>query len=445
MKTFRSGSFPNKIMFLIGCILPLSAEFDAGIAKTNLPIEPILAILGIIIPFSLWKKSNFNEILPSKITVIIFLYAAWLFITSLTSTMPVLSAKYLTINILHLLVFYLGLFWVGFRQKSIPIFFIQGYCWGLFLVLTFFWVNFYLHDFESNKIVILAQPFFSDNTILSAVLCMMIPWIFVFKFETKYSTVIISLAAIILLITIMALNCRAAWISLLLAAFLMILIKYLGLHFKGFIFLCLAFIFAGLAIFVYAKNSVQEGYVERVKSGNKWETFRSITNLNSDVSNLERINRYKCALRMFKAKPILGFGPGTYQYAYLPFQKEEEMTRISQRKDYTIYDEKPQNGRGGGAHSEYLQALSEAGFIGLLTWLMLVFTTYYLAFKVYSKCSPTDRKYVLAALFGLTTYFAHGLFNNFLHNEEVSSLFWTMVALIVWLEHRSNQLSINTR
>ena len=89
---------------------------------------------------------------------------------------------------------------------------------------------------------------------------------------------------------------------------------------------------------------------------------RSIYNIKSDASNMERINRWNCALSMFKEKPILGFGPGTYQFQYGIFQMYKDKTIISTN-----------SGDMGNAHSEYLGALSETGVIGL--GLLLLFIT----------------------------------------------------------------------
>ena len=44
---------------------------------------------------------------------------------------------------------------------------------------------------------------------------------------------------------------------------------------------------------------------------------------------MERINRWKCAVSMFKEKPILGYGPGTYQFHYGVFQNHKDKTIIS--------------------------------------------------------------------------------------------------------------------
>lgn len=59
-------------------------------------------------------------------------------------------------------------------------------------------------------------------------------------------------------------------------------------------------------------------------SSNLEEHLQSISNISTDASNLERINRWHSAFRMFAERPIFGWGPGTYSFEYAPFQLSTE-------------------------------------------------------------------------------------------------------------------------
>lgn len=52
------------------------------------------------------------------------------------------------------------------------------------------------------------------------------------------------------------------------------------------------------------------------------EKSMSVTNIQTDASNMERLNRWVSALRMFEERPMFGFGPGSYQFTYIPFQEK---------------------------------------------------------------------------------------------------------------------------
>ena len=150
----------------------------------------------------------------------------------------------------------------------------------------------------------------------------------------------------------------------------------------------------------------------------------SMSNVSSDASNLERINRWKSAFEMFKEKPFFGWGPGTYAFEYAPFQKSADKTIISTNA-----------GDGGNAHSEYLGPLSERGIVGLLITLSLFITIFVTGLKVYKKLEDTKLKLIaLAAFMGLTTYFVHGFLNNFLDQDKVAAPFWGFTAILVVLD-----------
>ena len=348
--------------------------------------------------------------------------------------MPLVSLKYVIINTLHIIVFYLGFFLLINILNKITTLFILAFSVSLMVVMTYFWFNFYQVEFNSSSLVVLAKPFYKDNTIFSASLSMVLPWTLAIKPDKSYQRFLMLSFGLYIMVTIVSLNCRAAWLGLLAASVLTLLIKFTFLNFKNFIWLCIATIVVSAVMIGSIKLKKTSFENEKEKTGNKLETIISIAQPNTDVSNLERINRYKCALRMFAQRPLFGYGPGTFQFAYLPFQVSEEMTRLSIVPGQTSDAKDPPNGRGGGAHSEYLQALSENGLPGFIIWLSLILTTYLSAFRCYSNAPIVSKKYILASVFGLTTFFIHGLFNNFLHSEEIASLFWLMIAGIVWMD-----------
>ena len=149
--------------------------------------------------------------------------------------------------------------------------------------------------------------------------------------------------------------------------------------------------------------------------------------LNADVSSMERLNRYSCAFRMARDRPWAGFGPGTFQFQYLPYQRTEEMTRISITEPI-IRRGPHNNGRGGGAHSEYFQALTETGWPGLLGWLLLAAGSLFAGIRLYRR---TGQLYWLALTLSLLSFFLHGLVNNFLHDARVAALVWGQMAVLL--------------
>jgi len=151
------------------------------------------------------------------------------------------------------------------------------------------------------------------------------------------------------------------------------------------------------------------------------EHVQSISNISSDASNLERLNRWNSAMRMWEDRPFFGWGPGTYMFQYAPFQASEDRTIIS-----TNF------GTMGNAHSEYLGPLAEQGVPGMLLMVLLVIVTMVIALRLYTRMpAGADRRLMIAAFLGLVTYYLHGALNNFLDTDKAAVPFWMFTAMVV--------------
>jgi O-antigen ligase len=162
----------------------------------------------------------------------------------------------------------------------------------------------------------------------------------------------------------------------------------------------------------------------QASSGKLLEHVQSMSNVKTDASNLERLNRWSCAIRMFKEKPFFGWGPGTYMFQYAPFQNSREKTSIS-TNFHTL----------GNAHSEYLGPLAEQGVFGILSVLLVIGMTLKTGLRVYFQSKNNQvRVLALSVLLSLTTYYLHGIMNNFLDSDKASALFWGFSAILVMLD-----------
>ncbi|HRH63474.1 MAG TPA: O-antigen ligase family protein, partial [Bacteroidia bacterium] len=222
---------------------------------------------------------------------------------------------------------------------------------------------------------------------------------------------------------------RAAWVSLAAATGVYVLIL-LRIKFLTFLLSAVTLIVLFLTfqeqIFMKLEKNRQDS------SNNLTEHVQSISNISSDASNLERVNRWSCAIRMFKERPVFGFGPGTYMFKYAPYQFSYEKTIISTN-----------NGDNGNAHSEYIGPLAEQGILGLILVLVLFTTIIVTGLRVYNRVESREaRVYALVFLLGLITYFVHGILNNFLDQDKASVPFWAFVAAIVAIDlYQSKKLN----
>jgi putative inorganic carbon (hco3(-)) transporter len=411
------------ILLLITFATPLAINLmspEFGIA-VSFPTEPMMFGILIIFIIKLIYEHTFDKtILKHPLTIIIILHLVWLLITCLTSEIPIVSFKFLIARLWFVIPFYfLGIYL--FRKIRNVKLFIWLYTIPLLGVIVYTTYNHYLWGFDELAGHWVMYPFYNDHTAYGAVLTFYIPVFVAFTFTRIYPRTVRIFCFLILAILIMALVLsfsRAAWVSLAFSIGVL-LIVFFRIKFKWLVLTII--ILAGL--FYLFQNDIWDK-LEKNKQGtsaNFVEHVQSISNISTDASNLERINRWQSAFRMFQARPVFGFGPGTYQFEYGPYQQSMEKTKIS--TDF---------GDRGNAHSEYIGPLAETGFTGTILIILIVILSVITGLKVYKQAESREVRVIsLSILLGLITYFFHGTMNNFLDSDKASVPFWGFIAILV--------------
>jgi O-antigen ligase len=371
------------------------------------------------------------RLIKHPVTIAILLYLIWVFITSVTSTMPIVSFKFLATKIWFIVVFYLILTYVFIEYKN---FYKYLWCYVLSLITVIGYSVYRLSKFGIIHAVRVAnwvqEPFFPDHTSYAAALAMLIPVLvavfFIFRRASFLNKIFYISIIIIYLFGLIFSYTRAAWISLIVACI------FLGTSLLK-IRLLTSFIIIGA---VSVLLTVYWTDIEMALSKNRQESsssilkhVKSVSNVSTDASNLERINRWHSALKMFYEKPFFGYGPGTYMFKYAPYQATKDRTIIS-----TNF------GNKGNAHSEYLGPLAESGLFGLITFLGVVLATLFTASRVYFTAKRRKVKYLaLALMIGLFSYDIHGIMNDFLDIDKLNALFWGFTAMVVAMDLYHNK------
>ncbi len=420
----------DKVLLFLVFSTPLSIFYfnpDLHVGFT-LPTEPILFGVMLLFFFKVLYHGNFDpRVVRHPISLAILFNLLWMFITSITSEIPFVSFKYFLARVWFLTVFFYFMSQLFKEKKKIKLFF-----WLFMLPLAGVVIyTLYIHGqhgFTKDTSTWVMFPFFKEHTSYGAVLAMYIPIAFVFAFVLKMGVnrkLLAILVFTILFVGVIFSFTRAAWLSLIVALGAMALIVFKVR--KEILALMLV---VGLAVIGSYWEDLEKRFEsnDQVSSDNLTEHVESISNISTDASNLERINRWKSAYRMFEERPLLGYGPGTYMFLYAPYQKPHEKTIISTNA-----------GDMGNAHSEYIGPLAEMGIIGALSVLAIVFVTILYGIKVYYKMQDKELKYIaLAALLGLITYWTHGFLNNFLEMDKAACPVWGFSALLVVLDQYFN-------
>ena len=444
-----SISHLNYSFYLLAILLPFSQKIALPLSDIDLgfPSEAWLFILLIAL-FALWMRKGFvsSEFLLHPVSLLLLVYLFFCGISALNSSLFWISAKAISVKSVYILVFYFGIYSV-FKHtvNSIKLLF-TAYSISLFLVSLYFLYNQSNYHWSKQTAAFAVNPFFSDHTIYSACLAFVLPFhvlqIFRIKKEQNaiQNLVIHGCICAVFLTALYFTFCRAAWISCAIAILLGIGIK---LKLKPRFYLAVisvAGLFAALNAEKLTNNFYENKSISTAATTSAIEQTQSITNITTDVSNAERLNRWSCAWRMFKDKPMLGFGPGTFQFQYLGYQLEDEITYISVFSPYNI-----PLGRGGSAHNEYLLLLTESGIFALAAFLILIILLLKKSLHLLLRCPNTEQyNTCLYLLLGFVTYLIHGLFNNYLDTDKTAFLLFASMSLLVQhdLDFRS-KLKVN--
>lgn len=423
----------DKVLLFLVFSTPLSIFYfnpDLHIGFT-LPTEPILFGVMLLFFVKLLYEGTFDaKVWRHPISLAILFHLFWLFVTSLTSELPLISFKYFTARLWFVVVFFYLMSQMLKKPRYQKLFF-WLYMIPLSAVVLYTLYIHSQHGFTKDTSTWVMFPFFKEHTSYGAVLAMYIPIAFVFTFVLKHGLNNRFLGGVLLLILVVGVILsftRAAWLSLAVAVAVLLVIK---IRPRKEIFALM--VAAALGVLWFVWDDLEQRLTEnrQVSSDNLTEHVESMSNISTDASNLERINRWKSAFRMFFERPVVGYGPGTYMFLYAPFQKPHEKTIISTNA-----------GDMGNAHSEYIGPLAESGVLGTLSILFIILFTITTGVRVYYRTQDHDLKYMaLAALLGIITYWTHGFLNNFLEMDKASCPVWGFTALLVILDRYQLQQS----
>ena len=424
----------DKLILFCVFLTPLSINLSSNEIHLglSLPVEPILAGILFLYLLRIIHEQKFEtRFLKHPVTVAILLNLTWIFITCITSEMPLVSFKFLIARLWFVVPFY----FIGaqlFRDFKNVRRFLWLYIIPLTIVIgyTLYWH--WQFSWSEDAAHWVMSPFYNDHTAYGAALAMFFPAIIAFVFSREYSNNIRVIALIFFGIFTLALifsYTRAAWVSLA-GALILYLIFLFRIRFK---WIALLAIIGSVFLYMSWTDIILKLEQNRQDTSNDLEKhLQSISNISTDASNLERLNRWNCAFRMFAERPIFGWGPGTYSFQYAPFQLASEKTIISTNA-----------GDLGNAHSEYIGPLCESGILGAATFILIFVMIMRTGWKLWYKLPRGPKRGVLiSVLLGLLTYFIHGLMNNFLDTDKASIPFWGFAAMLVaadlWYGQKGN-------
>lgn len=418
------------LMYVMAFVTPLSVVINAENIRLgiSLPSEIIMIAITFLFLCRVLYDLNMNrKLVTLPISIAIYAYLLWMFVTCITSEQPIVSFKFLASKVWFITSCYFMVLQLMQKDMKNARTFFDSYLVGLVIVVIYTTTRHAMRGFSEVSGHWVMTPFYNDHTAYGAVLAFFIPIVagFFFQAEQKGRKLFYLVCEVFLLTGLYLSYCRAAWISVI-AMFGVWLVMKLRIKFS----LLLLFALLSGAVFYFSADDIlyRMGRNSNETSGNLTEHIQSMSNIRTDASNVERLNRWTSAMGMIEERPVFGWGPGTYQFVYASFQKSKYQTIIS--TDF---------GNGGNAHSEYLGPCAETGIIGLLTVLALLVISMYSGIRAYSRIpNGFRRSMALCMTLALVTYFIHGFLNNFLDTDKLSLPFWAAFAVIAMISVEQN-------
>jgi putative inorganic carbon (HCO3(-)) transporter len=426
---------PDKALLFIAFFTPLSIKINFSLfgVSMNLPTEPVLVILLGLFFLKLIIDGRYDRAaLKHPLTMVIIFNLAWILITACASSMPFVSIKFFIARLWFVTSFYFlaGAAFMNFKN-------FKRYIWlfstSLVAVILYSLTRHFENNWEQLYANYAPNPFFAGHGDYAAAISLFIPFIAIFiikpkvyKITTVQRSFLIAFLTILIIGLIMSFT-RAAWIGIAVA-----LVSLFIFIFRPRRVTVALILFAGLGILYANKDDIYHKLRtnKKVSASNLKQHVESISNISTDVSNTERINRWHSAFRMFEVHPVFGWGPGTYMFQYAPFQVSSEMTIISTN-----------TGNLGNSHSEYIGPLAEEGIIGSLSFISILIVSLTTGIRlIYRGTTSFVRNTAGATILALITYYVHGTINNYLDTDKAAIPFFACMAILLALDIHYDKL-----
>ena len=423
----------DKVLFILVFLTPLSVVLDSSLGLSfALPTEPLAFGLMLLFWIKVLTEGKIDaQLLKHPFSILVGAHLFWMLFTSISSTMPMVSLKAFLLHFWNVSVFYLMMNAV-IKEKDNALRMLWTFILPLAAVILYALYRHAVEGFTHQGSGWVYEPFFIDHGVYGATIAFCIPFLAIYFLRSSVLTkrdyislLIIPLLGIFVIGLIFSYT-RAAWISVF-ASLCFFFVLYFKIRLRT---LLITFLILVGGFLAFQDNILMELNRNKTDSGQDFgQQIKSISNVRTDASNLERLNRWYCAARMFEEKPLLGWGPGTYQFQYAPFQKPHQMTVISTNM-HTL----------GGVHSEYFGPLVESGFPGFIIFFLMILFLLNSGMRAYHRGREgKDKLVVLIALLGLITYLSHGVLNNYLDQDKTATLFWMMSSIVVAYDLRSQK------
>lgn len=401
--------------------LPFSIEYQVSpTLGTDAPDELLMITVSFLFLCRMIYKPT---VLPGNIwlhPLMLLSYASvsWAVITTLLSTHPLLSLKFLLARGWYLGAF-IGAALLLFTDRATMLRAFALLALSMLLITIISIVRHAQYGFSFAETNDALRPFFRNHVNYSAMLVCMVPlWWAWYRFSTKRRWLIVS-ALIITLAAIFLSYARGAWAALITGMIAWELIRRKWLV-RAYL---LAIAFVLLATGWLIRNDNYLRYAHHYQSTIFHEDFRDhlvATYQLKDMSTAERFYRWVAGVRMVKDHPVTGFGPSSFYHEYKPYALPAFRTWVSDNPERST------------VHNYYLMLAVEQGIPGLLIFLVLAGAALWYAQRLFIRAhDKIGRAIALATSSILVMILTVNFLSDLIETDKVGSVFFLCIATLV--------------
>lgn len=413
------------LYWLLIASIPFSTEIylPNGLG-TDLPTEPLM--VGLMLLFGVFVLRNIRslsaDILRHPLAILLLLHLAWIFITTLTSDLFIVSLKFFLAKLWYISTFFFLTLYILREERDFKRFF-WVFFWPFIIVTTIIFTRHAIAGFSFMDIHAIMHPFQRNHVNYAAALSLFFPFILFARqwyekgSKTKY---LLTFSAILVFVAIYFTFTRAAYVALIIAFGVYYIVRWKLMRHA----LALASIIVIIGVWNLVEDSKYLDFApnfDRTISHENFDNLIEATYKMEDISTMERIYRWVAAGQMIPKRPLLGWGPGNFVNFYKPYTVTSFQTYVSD------------NPEKSGPHSYFFMTLVEQGIIGFFIFVLLVFSTFIRGEQLYHRLSnyPFRQQMVMTCLLSIVIISAFLLINDLIETDKIGSFFFINLAVII--------------
>lgn len=411
-----------KILFVImfAC-LPFTVEVELpnGLGL-DLPTELLMILLtglGLILLVLNLDRISARYIL-NPISLLILLQLTWIGFTTLFSTYPTISLKYLLAKTWYIVPFYfLPLYFL--KEKGDVLTIVKFLLLSITIACTYVWFNHAQTGFSFKDINPSGYPIFRNHVNYACLILVSTPFyiLYTILYKGKWKW-LLYLLGFFLVISIFLSYTRAAMIALVVGFISVYIIKWKLIK-PILLITAITSIFLVLSLLNKNEFLLHAPDYNKTITHQKFDDLVEATAKGEDISTMERAYRWVAGYYMIQDKPVVGFGPGTFYSNYKSYAISLFKTYVSGNPERSTI------------HNYYFLILVEQGIIGFIIFISLILYTLIRGQFLYHELVGFEKQLLLAAMVCLIMILTVNLINDLLESLKVGSFFFLSLSLIV--------------